>query len=661
MGNVASLTIKVITDAKDAAADLKNVGDGAGGFSSALSSATKVAAGAGLALAGFGKAAFDAASDAQQAAGAVDAVYGATASTIHGFAKTAATDVGLASSEYETMAAQFGAQLKNMGVAAEDLAPQTDELIGLGADLAAQYGGSTADAVGALGSLMRGETDPIEKYGVSIKSADIAAQKAEMGLSGLTGEADKAATTQAMLALLTDQTADATGAFGREADTAAGQQQRANAQMKDATAAIGTALLPLVSQAASLFGSLAGFIQQNAGAFQVLGAAVAGVVAIIFAVKAATMAWQAAQMVAKAASVAWTAVQWLLNAAMTANPIGLVVVAIAALVAGIIVLVKNWDTVTAAFQWTWEWLKANWPTLLAILTGPFGAAVLLIVKNWDTIKGWFSDFLGWFSSLWDRIKGIVSSVWNAISSVVSSVLARIESIVDSVAGAIESAWRGVQSVVSSVMSAIASVVSSVTSAISSAWQAVANVASSVASAISSAFSSAFHAVASVASSVMGAVRAAIDTISGVASAVAGALSGALSGAFRAVQSAGSAAFNVILGPINAVKGAIDAIIGAVNSLIGALSRIKIPKLPSLSDLNPFSVVPPAPAVGAARGAPMPGARATGGAFSTAGGAPVVINVTGALDPDAVARQIERILRARSRRVGGVASVGVGVR
>ena len=80
-----------------------------------------------------------------------------------------------------------------------------------------------------------------------------------------------------------------------------------------------------MSKVAEVLGKLAGFVKDNSGAFQKLGFVLAGIAGTILAVKAATMAWQAAQMVAKAATVAWTAVQWLLNAAMTANPIGLIV------------------------------------------------------------------------------------------------------------------------------------------------------------------------------------------------------------------------------------------------------------------------------------------------------------------------------------------------
>src|SRR3546814_18759321 len=85
------------------------------------------------------------------------------------------------------------------------------------------------------------------------------------------------------------------------------------------------------------------------------------------------------------ATWAWAAAQWLLNAAMAANPVGLVILAIAALVAIVIVAYQKSETfrkiVGKAFEWVqkaaasaWEWIKGNWPLLLAIITGPIGLA-----------------------------------------------------------------------------------------------------------------------------------------------------------------------------------------------------------------------------------------------------------------------------------------------
>ena len=136
------------------------------------------------------------------------------------------------------MAAVIGAQLARTGTAQEDLAPSTNELIQLGADLAAQYGGDTADAVAAIGSLMRGERDPIERYAVGINEATIQAYLAAEGLSDLEGEALNQAKTQATLAILFEQTASAQGAFARESDTAAGAAARSTAGWEDAKAAL---------------------------------------------------------------------------------------------------------------------------------------------------------------------------------------------------------------------------------------------------------------------------------------------------------------------------------------------------------------------------------------------------------------------------------------
>ena len=138
---------------------------------------------------------------------------------------------------------------------------------------------------------------------------------------------------------------------------------------------------------------------------------------------AKTLAYAAASGVVRAATLAWIGVQWLLNAALNANPIGIAVVAIAALVGGIILAYKKsetfrnivhavWNGIKTAVSATVNWftqtawpaikgfftkigdvvgkvvgfIKRNWKLLLAIITGPIGLAVMLVTKNFDKIK-----------------------------------------------------------------------------------------------------------------------------------------------------------------------------------------------------------------------------------------------------------------------------------
>lgn len=166
---------------------------------------------------------------------------------------------------------------------------------------------------------------------------------------------------------------------------------------------------------------------------------------------AATYAQRVAVLAAAAASKVMAAGQWLLNAALTANPIGLLVVGLAALVGGLIYAYKHSETfrkiVQAAFQgvkdafgWVlhaaedaFNWLKDNWPLVLSILTGPIGLAVLAIVKHWDDIKGVFTDG---FNAVLGIIKGFGKALLDAGGWVIDQIVSGIKSAANAVASAV---------------------------------------------------------------------------------------------------------------------------------------------------------------------------------------------------------------------------------
>ena len=222
---------------------------GAAGRAVALGTGVAVVAAAQL-----GQVSVQAASDAQQSVGATRTVYEKYAAAVIKSSRRAADAVGLSANEYRENANVLGALLKNQGVGTDKLAGQTQRLVRQGADLAATFGGPTRQAVEALASAYKGEFDPLEQYGISLKQSTV--NTAALGVANVktTTEFKKlsvaqqtAAKRQATTNLIMLQGKDAAGAFARESNTLAGQQQRLSANVENLQAKLGKALLPALT------------------------------------------------------------------------------------------------------------------------------------------------------------------------------------------------------------------------------------------------------------------------------------------------------------------------------------------------------------------------------------------------------------------------------
>lgn len=213
-------------------------------------------AGAGLAAAGLYKAGQRAA-DLEQAIGGTEAVFGEASDAIDEFAKKAAQSAGLSESAFRTATTSIGGQLKGLGFTVDQAATKAVELTQVAADLSATYGGTTAEAVAALGAAFRGEADPAERFNLFLNQNRVNAKAVALGLAETTSNVDAHAKAQATLALITEQSADAQGQFAREADTAAGAQARMRAEVENALAAFGTGVAPIIGDLASGVGGLA--------------------------------------------------------------------------------------------------------------------------------------------------------------------------------------------------------------------------------------------------------------------------------------------------------------------------------------------------------------------------------------------------------------------
>ena len=201
-------------------------------------------------VAKIGKDAVMAASDVSQQFGALDAVFGSNSEQLKEFSKSM-VDYGLSTADAARYAALLGTQLKGLGLSEQDAIDRTKQLEILASDLAATYGGTTADAVQALSSTFKGEYNPIERYGVAIKKSDINAQVAAKGLGKLKGDLLKAAEAQAAFEMIISKTSAAQGQSRREYDTLAAQLQRVTASYDNIKASLGLALLPVIEKFAA--------------------------------------------------------------------------------------------------------------------------------------------------------------------------------------------------------------------------------------------------------------------------------------------------------------------------------------------------------------------------------------------------------------------------
>src|SRR5699024_3437396 len=192
MSKIVNRNVRIISDDSGSGPEFKSATKNLDKFEAKVDKASRVAAVAGGAVLGLAGKAVQAASNLEQAAGAVDSVFQGQAEAVHRLGENASTAVGLSSRAYQESAAVLGAQLQHLGFAGDQLVGTTDGLIALGAELAATCGGTTQEAVNALSAPFRGESEPIERYGVSIKPAQVNAWLAANGMSGLEGAAKSA-------------------------------------------------------------------------------------------------------------------------------------------------------------------------------------------------------------------------------------------------------------------------------------------------------------------------------------------------------------------------------------------------------------------------------------------------------------------------------------
>ena len=241
-----------------------------------------------------------------------------------------------------------------------------------------------------------------KKYGTVVEAL-AKAQNGNIGALGRLGIATKDAhgKTKSLAAIQRDLADKFKGQAGKQADTLGGKMKILKTQLSEAGESIGYALIPPLTDLANFavkkvlpaIQGVGDWMKENKPIAIAIGVAIAAFGAAFIVASAALKVYSAGAKIVTAVQKTWTGIQWALNAAMSANPIALVVLAIAALVIGMVIAYKKSETfrsiIDGAFRAVGkaiDFVKDHWRLLIALILGPFGIAIALVVDHFDAIK-----------------------------------------------------------------------------------------------------------------------------------------------------------------------------------------------------------------------------------------------------------------------------------
>ncbi len=512
MATIADLLIRLGVDTKDADTKLAGFGGKASrmlnkGFVPALA----VLGGVGV----MAKKVAGDASDLAESQNAVSVVFGKSSGVIDNFSKVAAKQAGLSMSQLNTLVVPLGAGLRNAGFSADAAAKSSVNLAKRAADMASVMNTSVPEALEAIQSGLRGEADPLEKFGVGLNEAAVNAKAVSMGLAETTAAVSPNAKAQARLALIMEQTNKYAGDFAKTSGSMANKARINAAEAANLRATLGSGLLPVMTTLQGIVAAVTGIMSRHTTTVKAVTIAVTGLAAAVVVINLAmktTAALTAAASAVKAVFVTTTATataatgaqtvaQTGLNAAMRANVLGIVVTALALVAAGLVVAYNKSSTFRSIVQtsfavvskaagalrdaigWVIDKAKAlyawgGWKILAAVIGGP----LVLIATNAGSVR----DAVGW---ILDKAKALYSwGGWGAIDNVISAPLKVAGKAANAVADAVGwvlgkakdvyswSGWGAIGGVIAApfraAISAVQAVLGAINSVISAAQRAI---------------------------------------------------------------------------------------------------------------------------------------------------------------------------------------------
>lgn len=210
------------------------------------------------------------------------------------------------------------------------------------------------------------------------------------------------------------------------------------------------------------------------------------------------------------------------------------------------------STVKGAFAALSATMMAN---PIAIVIAAIAALVAAFIYLWNTNE----EFRQFWIRLWNAISAFLGSVWNGIKSVITNVVNGIRTF-------LQTSWNGIRIIITTVMNAIRTVISTV-------WNGIRTIISTVLNGIRGTVNSVWNGIRNTISSIVNGIR---NTVSGAFHAMWSGIRSTISGIYNTIRDGLGNAVNYITGLASAGwrwgADIINGIVNGIRSCIGAVAN-----------------------------------------------------------------------------------------
>lgn len=540
------------------------------GFSSKLEGAsarlssigTKLTTHLTLPLLAAGGVAIHYAADLDHSISAANTIFTDHAKVIIDFAKKAAGNIGLAEGASIDWSNKLGQMFHAMGFTSGAAATMSTSIQGVAADLGSLRNIGTDEALDKITKAMAGQYRGLKSLGV-VLDANMVKQKAqEMGLYSGTGALDNNARSQAVLALITDQSSVAHGQFAKHTKDVGEQSRIMQAKLKDAADELGQHLLPIGLQILKWAGDLFDGFRKLGPEGQKVALILAGVAA-------------AAGPVAKSLSGVFK-----IGALAADNPI----LAAVLIIAGAIALVAfHWKELVNFFQTDGGIIAGALLIAFAPLLGALlpiiaiGIGIGALVDNFDKVKKAVEDAAA-ATLKWLNDTGIIDTLRQAFADVVAWIEQAGSDISDWWESNVSPVWGKFQAAAETAFGIIAGIIGTALGIASDLWDtfgsSIMDGVNTVATYIGNIFSTAFDFVASMVGGlfdfIQGIVEGALQILGGIFDVFVAIFSGNWDGLWNGITEIVGGVWDVIVSYVNI---GINTVLAVINAFIGVVSAV----------------------------------------------------------------------------------------